>query len=76
MIARARPGALELPVTLVLARRDRIIDNAATAEVLRRLTDGRVNVVEIDAAHTIEFEPDPAAFYDVLRAAVQSSRES
>ncbi len=75
-IARAPPSAIELPVTLILARRDRIIDNAATAEVLRRLTGGRANVVEIDAAHTIEFEPDPAAFHDALRAAVQSSRES
>ena len=75
MIARA-PSALELPVTLILARRDRIIDNAATAEVVRRLTGGRVNVVEIDAAHSIEFEPDPAAFHDVLRAAVKHSRES
>ena len=72
MIARAPAAALALPVTLLLARRDRIIDNAATAEILRRLTDGRVNVVEIDAAHTIEFEPSPAAFFDILTAAVSA----
>ena len=76
MIARAAPGSLELPVTLILAKRDRIIDNAATAAVLRRLTADRVKVVQIDAAHTIEFEPDPAAFHGLLRAAVQHSREN
>ncbi|KPK86054.1 MAG: hypothetical protein AMJ81_02155 [Phycisphaerae bacterium SM23_33] len=69
-LARAPKAALRLPTTLLLARRDRIINNAATRDALERLTGGRVKVFELDAAHTIEFEPDPAAFHRLLCQAV------
>jgi pimeloyl-ACP methyl ester carboxylesterase len=64
-------GAPSLPTTLMLARRDRIVDNEATARVIDRLTAGKARVEHFDAAHTIEFEPDPAAFHKALLSAVR-----
>lgn len=72
MVTRAAKGALGVPTSLLLARRDRIIDNAATRELLGRLTAGAVRVHELDAAHTIEFEPDPAPFYELFVRSVQA----
>ena len=52
------------PIRLVLAERDRIIDNCRTLELFRswravakRLTSYR------NAAHTLEFEPDPGEYF-------------
>jgi len=71
IIARAaRASALTVPTTLLLARRDRIIDNDRTRRLVERLTGDSARVVELDAAHTIEFEPDPAEFYALLCQAV------
>jgi len=64
-------AALSLPTTLLLARRDRIVDNDATGRSIARLTAGKAHVEQLDAAHTIEFEPNPAAFRAALLAAVQ-----
>ena len=75
MLARAPAGSLKLPTTLILARRDRIIDNVATRSAVERLTAGRARVVEVDACHTIEFEPDVRGFYDLLCEAVAGGRE-
>jgi pimeloyl-ACP methyl ester carboxylesterase len=66
-----RRGALSLPTTLMLASRDRIVDNDATRRVIAHLTAGKARVEQFDAAHTIEFEPDPAAFHAALLAAVR-----
>ena len=73
---RARPGALKLPTTLLLAGRDRIIDNDATRSVLERLTARAVRVERLDAAHTMEFEPDPAPFHQLLCRAVARGKGS
>jgi acylglycerol lipase len=70
-IDRAGDGALTVPTTLILARRDRIIDNDGTRTVLERLSAGKVNVVTLDASHTIEFEPDISEFCQVLCHAVR-----
>ncbi len=71
IIARAaRASALTVPTTLLLARRDRIIDNDRTRRLVERLTGDSARVVELDAAHTIEFETDPAEFYALLCQAV------
>jgi len=70
LLARARPGALTMPTTLLLAARDQIIDNAATRRVVDGLTAHRAAVHTLDAAHTMEFEPDPEPLYECLRAAV------
>jgi pimeloyl-ACP methyl ester carboxylesterase len=64
-------GALSLPTTLLLAGRDRIVDNEATGRIIDRLTAGKAHVEQFDAAHTIEFEPDPAAFHKALLSAVR-----
>ena len=67
MLARyARQAALVVPTTLLLASRDRIIDNARTAELARRLTAGRCAVHELPGAHTLEFEPDPQPLYAAI----------
>ena len=75
MLRRARRGSLTMPTTLILAARDRIIDNAATRRIVERLTAGRCMVEEFHAAHTLEFEPDPRPFYESLRAAAARAEE-
>ena len=70
MLARARRGSLAMPATLILAGRDRIIDNAATRKIVEHLTAGRTAVKEFDAAHVLEFEGDPRPFYTALAAAI------
>jgi acylglycerol lipase len=67
MLRRAPWGAIQVPTTLIISRRDRIIDNARTRRDVDRLTGGRAIVHELDGAHTLEFEPDPSAFFRVLR---------
>jgi len=69
-------GALAVPTTLMLAERDRIIDNSATTGVVARLTGGRARTVRLDAAHTMEFEPDPAMFFEALCGAVAGQEGS
>ncbi|MGC9455415.1 MAG: alpha/beta fold hydrolase [Phycisphaerae bacterium] len=68
---RTRPrGAICCETTLILADRDRIVDNHRTREVVGRLTAGRDVVVELGGAHTLEFEPDPTPFYEALESAL------
>ncbi len=74
-LARAPAGAIRAATTLILARRDRIINNAATRAIVERLTGGRAEVVELDAAHTIEFEPEPARFHELLCRAAGGGKE-
>ena len=71
-LARAKPGALTLPTTLLLAARDRIIDNDATETVVRRLTAENARVVTINAAHTMDFEETPAEFLTALVTAMKT----
>jgi len=70
MLARASRGSLAAPTTLILASRDRIIDNAATRKIVEHLAAGRAAVKEFDAAHVLEFEPDPQPFYAALAEAL------
>lgn len=70
MLARPPRGSLAMPTTLMLASRDRIIDNAATRKVVQRLTAGRAVVQEFNAAHVLEFEGDPQPFYAALAEAL------
>ncbi len=69
-IARAKDGSLRVPSTLILAGRERIIDNRLVRDALARLTDGKVRTADLDAAHTIEFEPDPRPYFELLCEAV------
>jgi len=61
---------LTMPTTLLLARQDRIIDNAATRRTVGRLTAGRAVVEEFDGAHTLEFEQETGPYYQALAAAL------
>ncbi len=71
-LAAAPPGSLAPPVHLLLARRDRIIDNARTRALLERLAQPSLAVTELPASHTLEFEPDPGPFHETLAAAVEA----
>jgi len=69
-LRRAPRGAVSAPTTLILADRDRIIDNDATRRAVDRLTAGRATIEELPGCHTLEFEPDTGRFFAVLSDAV------
>ena len=74
IIARADERALKVPTTLILAGRDRIIDNAATCDLLEWLADRPVRIRRLDAAHTIEFEQENSTFHEILCQSVGEER--
>lgn len=78
LLARSVP--LAVPATLVLASRDRIIDNGHAERLVAPLAGGGLSVVRLEGCHTLEFEPDPSPLYDALCAAtgegVPASRRS
>lgn len=60
-----RPGPWR--VNLLLAGRDRIIDNPRTARFIRAWPAAEIRVTEFpDASHTLEFEADPEPFFGAL----------
>lgn len=60
-----RPAAV--PTLLMLAGRDRIIDNARTRRYVEWFATGERRIIEYpDAHHTLEFEPEPDRFVDDL----------
>jgi len=61
---------------LLLADRDRIIDNAATGALMRRLAGRGLRVIELAGAHTLEFEPDPTPLYQALAEALRSHEQT
>ncbi len=67
-LVRAPRGALAAEATLLLAERDRIIRNTPTENWLRRLAARPPIVKTVAAAHTLEFERDPAPWQQVLEA--------
>jgi acylglycerol lipase len=61
--ATQAPQQIQVPTLLMLARRDRIIDNRRVADFLNRLGSRDKTVIEYpQATHTLEFEPDPSQF--------------
>ena len=71
LLGRVPAGRLSLPVTLILASQDRIINNAATRKAVSRLAGKGLVVKELPGAHTLEFEPDPQPLYDALAEALE-----
>jgi acylglycerol lipase len=62
--ARQSAPFLHLPILLVLAGRDRIVDNQRTRAFLSRTGATCRTLVEYpNAAHTLEFEPDPQPYF-------------
>jgi alpha-beta hydrolase superfamily lysophospholipase len=68
MLRRA-PRRPRQPATLLLASRDRIIDNARTRKLAESVFPDLV-VRNLPGCHTLEFEPDPSEFYAALVSAV------
>jgi acylglycerol lipase len=65
----------QVPITLFLAGRDRIIDNERTRRFVRELAIPDRSIIEYpEAHHTLEFEPDPRPYCNDLVAAVLESR--
>jgi alpha-beta hydrolase superfamily lysophospholipase len=59
------PKHVRVPVLLLLAERDRIIDNARTRRYVERFATPDRTVIEYPRAHhTLEFEPEPDRFID------------
>ncbi|MEJ7594374.1 MAG: alpha/beta fold hydrolase [Planctomycetaceae bacterium] len=62
-----RAADIQCPVLLMLAGRDRIIDNPKTRVLLTRFgTNHLTSVCYPDACHTLEFEPDRIAIFSDL----------
>lgn len=61
-LRRAR-RSLTVPVLLMLAGRDRVVDNARLRAFVASLPPGDRTVIEYpEAEHTLEFEPDPGHY--------------
>jgi alpha-beta hydrolase superfamily lysophospholipase len=57
------PSHVSVPTLLMLAEKDRIIDNARTRRYVERFASTDVEVIEYPGAHhTLEFEPEPERF--------------
>ncbi len=66
MLCHAPKGSLHTPTTLILADRDRIIDNAATEKRLARLTGKKLHTKVLCGCHTLEFEENPKPLYEAM----------
>ncbi len=73
---RCGPGSIHCPTLLLLASRDRIIDNAVSRRLVERLTAGRADVRELEGAHTLEFEADAGPLMAALREWVTAARRA
>jgi alpha-beta hydrolase superfamily lysophospholipase len=60
-------GRITHPTLLLLASEDRIIDNAQTRAFARRFASNDVEIVELQGAHTLEFERDPTVYFQALK---------
>lgn len=72
ILASAPSCSLKMPVTLILARDDRIIDNPATRRLVERLAT-QLQTRELPGPHTLELGTDPSALLECLRLAVTRS---
>jgi alpha-beta hydrolase superfamily lysophospholipase len=65
--ARQSAPYLHMPILLMLAGRDSIVDNPRTRAFLSRTGATCRTLIEYpNAAHTLEFEPDPQPYFDDL----------
>ena len=61
------PRHVRVPVLLLLAEHDRIIDNRRTRSYIESFATPDKQVIEYPGAHhTLEFEPEPAGHVDDL----------
>ena len=60
-------GRIVTPTLIMLAGKDRIIDNAGLRAFYEKLAASQKELIHYpQAAHTLEFEPDTSAFFDDL----------
>lgn len=72
LFAREAAPYIHTPLLLMLAGRDRIVDNRLTRKFFTRTAvTHRVLVEYPNAAHTLEFEPDPLAYFGDLTSWVE-----
>ncbi|MEX0614096.1 MAG: alpha/beta hydrolase, partial [Pirellulales bacterium] len=65
--ARQAATLLHMPLLLMLAGRDRIVNNRRTVGFFRRTAAVKRTLIEYpNAAHTLEFEPDPRPYFEDL----------
>lgn len=65
---RSAPAHVRVPVLLLLAGQDRVIDNDLTRRFANRFATDDLEVMEYpEAAHTLEFEVDPNPFIQDIR---------
>lgn len=69
-LAQVPDGSIKAPTSLLLATKDRIIDNDRTRQIVCRLAGENTRVKTLAGAHTLEFEPDPSEFHAELCKAV------
>jgi alpha-beta hydrolase superfamily lysophospholipase len=66
---RAMPPQVRVPVLLLLAGKDRVIDNQRTRRYVEQFATPDTEILEYpEAAHTLEFEAEPDRFIDDIRA--------
>jgi alpha-beta hydrolase superfamily lysophospholipase len=71
--ARQAASYLHMPVLLMLAGRDRIVDNRRTRAFLSRTGARTRTLIEYpNAAHTLEFESDPEPYFADLEQWIKS----
>ncbi len=62
-LVRRAPARVRQPALLMIAGRDRIVDNARTLAYFGKLGSADREVIEYpEAHHTLEFEPDPTRY--------------
>ena len=65
---RSAPRQVRVPVLLLLAGKDRIIDNDLTRHYVSQFSTDDKEIIEYpEAAHTLEFEPDPEPYIEDMR---------
>lgn len=65
--ARRSAPMLHMPLLLMLAGRDRIVNNRRTVRFFRRTAGAKRMLIEYpNAGHTLEFEPDPTDYFSDL----------
>ena len=66
-----------MPLLLMLAGRDRIIDNRRVLDFYERVPSADKTLIEYpDAAHTLKFEPDPQPYFADLAEWLERRRSS
>jgi alpha-beta hydrolase superfamily lysophospholipase len=70
-------SSVKIPVLLLLAHNDRIIDNHRTRRFVESLPSPKKKIIEYSGAHhTLEFEPHPENFLADLRSWLESQSET